>query len=133
MTKELNTHIKTSKKLVGEVVSLDAIKAVVTLAISEEMVVDNFGLAHGGFTFGLADYAAMVLVNHPNVVLGKAEVKFIKPTVLGDQLVATAAYKDKGNGVKSVVEVIVLNQHQAKVFEGDFTCFSLDTHVLSKK
>jgi acyl-coenzyme A thioesterase PaaI-like protein len=49
------------------------------------MVVDAHGLVHGGFVFGLADYAAMLAVNDPNVVLGAAEARFLKPVRRGDQ------------------------------------------------
>ena len=52
------------------------------------MAADGSGLAHGGFIFGLADYAAMIAVNHPNVVLGAAEVRFLKPVVSGETVVA---------------------------------------------
>jgi acyl-coenzyme A thioesterase PaaI-like protein len=127
-----NTHLKTSKKLIGNVISIEEDKAIVQLNISEEMVVDSLGLSHGGFTFGLADYAAMVLINHPNVVLGKAEVKFVKPTVVGDVLTATASYKEKINEVKTVVSVLVFNKKQEVVFEGEFVCFTLPKHVLDK-
>ena len=127
-----NTHHKTSKKLIGEVLSMQEDKAIVQLKILEEMIVDESGLSHGGFTFGLADYAAMLAVNHPNVVLGKAEVKFIKPTVKGDILTADANIIDKIDSTKSIVSVTVLNQHQTMVFEGEFVCFSLDKHILDK-
>ena len=127
-----NTHQKTSKKLIGEVLSIQEDKAIVQLKILEEMLVDESGLSHGGFTFGLADYAAMVAVNHPNVVLGKAEVKFIKPTVKGDVLTAEATIIDKIDNTKSIVSVTVLNQLQTLVFKGEFVCFSLDKHILDK-
>lgn len=127
-----NTHQKTSRKLIGDVLSIQDDKAIVQLNILEEMLVDEYGLSHGGFTFGLADYAAMVAVNHPNVVLGKAEVKFIKPTVKGDVLTAEATIIDKTDSTKSIVSVTVLNQHQTLVFEGEFVCFSLDKHILEK-
>lgn len=125
-----NTHLKTSKELVGAVISIDENKATVTLKMTKEMVVDSRGLAHGGFTFGLADYAAMVAINHPNVVLGKAEVKFMKPTVVGDELTAEAVVTEKFNPVKSAVSVSVKNQENILVFEGEFICFSLESHVL---
>jgi len=48
------------------------------------MVVDDHKLVHGGFIFGAADYAAMAAVNDPNVVLGSAEVSFLKPSKSGD-------------------------------------------------
>lgn len=131
-TKPQNTHLKASEKFIGKVISIEEEKATVALKITEEMVVDSSGLSHGSFTFGLADYAAMVLINEPNVVLGKAEVKFMKPTVVGDFLKAVAVYKEKLNDVKSVIEVSVFNQKEIKVFEGEFICFTLENHVLDK-
>ena len=126
-----NTHQKTSRKLIGEVLSIKEDKATVQLKVLEEMLVDEYGLSHGGFTFGLADYAAMLAVNHPNVVLGKAEVKFIKPTVIGDILTAEAKVVEIDN-TKSIVSVTVLNQNKTLVFEGEFVCFNLDKHILEK-
>jgi uncharacterized protein (TIGR00369 family) len=127
-----NTHLKTSKNLVGTVVLVEENRAIVTLKMIEEMTVDVKGLAHGGFTFGLADYAAMVAINHPNVVLGKAEVKFLKPTVIGDELIAEAVVLEQINTVKSLVTVTIKNQNDVLVFEGEFTCFSLEKHILEK-
>jgi len=125
-----NTHLKTSKKLVGAVVSIQENKSTVRLRMTEDMMVDSFGLAHGGFTFGLADYAAMLAINHPNVVLGKAEVKFIKPTIVGDELIAAAEVTEQVNPMKSFVSVSIKNQDNLVVFEGEFICFSLEKHVL---
>ena len=47
------------------------------------MAADGRGLVHGGFTFGLADFAAMCAVNDPNVVLGAATCKFLAPVQVG--------------------------------------------------
>ncbi len=93
------------------------------------MAVDDFGLIHGGFVFGLADYAAMIAVNDSNVVLGAAEVKFLKPAVKNDTLVAEAQVShEKGN--KRMVSVVVINE-DTTVFTGTFTCFVLEKHILS--
>ena len=127
-----NTHQKTSRKLIGEVISIQENKAIVQLKVLGEMLVDDYGLSHGGFTFGLADYAAMVAVNHPNVVLGKATVKFIKPTVKGDILTAEANVVEIIDSTKFIVSVTVFNQDKTLVFEGEFVCFSLDKHILEK-
>ena len=54
------------------------------LLTNRSMAVDETGLVHGGYIFGLADYAAMIAVNHPNVVLGSSEVKFLKPVRAGE-------------------------------------------------
>jgi acyl-coenzyme A thioesterase PaaI-like protein len=92
------------------------------------MQVDASGLVHGGFVFGLADYAAMIAVNHPNVVLGAANVKFLKPVVVADVVQATATVREE-KGKKRVVAVQVLRKDEP-VFEGEFICFVLDRHVL---
>jgi acyl-coenzyme A thioesterase PaaI-like protein len=62
----------------------------VELDLLPEMAADDHGLIHGGFVFGLADYAAMLAINHPNVVLGACEMRFLKPLLVGQTLVAEA-------------------------------------------
>ncbi|MFX1480190.1 MAG: hotdog domain-containing protein [Promethearchaeota archaeon] len=52
------------------------------------MIVDETGLIHGGFIFELADYCAMLTVNHPNIVLAKAEVNFLEAVRLNDYIIA---------------------------------------------
>jgi uncharacterized protein (TIGR00369 family) len=101
----------------------------VELRTTQKMAVDETGLVHGGFVFGLADYSAMIAVNHPNVVLGAADVKFLKPARSGDVLIAEARI-DKGEGKKQTVSVLV-TRGDTEIFKGVFTCFILDKHVLS--
>ena len=127
-----NTHLLASERLVGSVITISEKSAEVKLIITEEMSVDDFSLAHGGFVFGLADYAAMVAINEPTVVLGKAEVKFLKPVKIQEELIAKANITDKGKGKKIVVDVRVVNSKQVVVFEGEFVCFVLENHVLQK-
>jgi acyl-coenzyme A thioesterase PaaI-like protein len=100
----------------------------VELKTTQKMAVDSTGLIHGGFVFGLADYSAMIAVNHPNVVLGAADVKFIKPVKSGDILISEARVEEK-EGKKQTVSVIVTKGDTA-IFKGMFTCFILDKHVL---
>jgi len=92
------------------------------------MVADEKGLIHGGFIFGLADYASMLAVNHPNVVLAKAEVKFLKPVKLGDVMTSYAKIQKIDNN-KYTVEAFV-NVNDLKVFEGVFLCVVTPKHVL---
>jgi acyl-coenzyme A thioesterase PaaI-like protein len=82
---------------------------------------------HGGFTFGLADYAAMLSVNDPNVVLGSAETKFLAPVKVGEVLQATAEVLES-RGKKRLVKCTV--NTTKPVFEGIFTCFVLDKNIL---
>ena len=78
--------------------------------------------------FGQADYAAMIAVNHPNVVLGGADVKFLKPVKVGETLIAEARVTEV-KGKKNTVTVSVLRDDD-KVFDGTFICFVLEKHVL---
>lgn len=136
---EQRTHRRTSERLVGKPVKIEPGKAEVELLTTEEMAVDEYGLVHGGFTFGLADYAAMLAVNEPTVVLGKAEVKFLKPVRAGEKLVARAKIMEESEGGvgdgassrrKKLVKAEVFNEKNEKVFEGTFHCYVLEKHVL---
>jgi len=114
--------------LCGTLVALSDGNARVSLDASDSMAVDAFGLVHGGFVFGLADYAAMLAVNDPNVVLGAAEARFLKPVRVGDRVLADARTLDiRGKRQEVRVEATVNSE---KVFEGTFTCFVLERHVL---
>jgi len=122
------THLRADPALCGTLLALGEGSARVALSTSAAMAVDAHGLVHGGFVFGLADYAAMLAVNDPNVVLGAAETRFLKPVRAGDRLLASAQSLDTGGRKREVrVEVAVRSE---KVFEGTFTCFVLERHVL---
>jgi acyl-coenzyme A thioesterase PaaI-like protein len=62
------------------------------------------------------------------VVLGAAETRFLEPVRRGDHLIATAQTLD-AQGRKHLVRVEA-TVDSAKVFEGTFTCFVLERHVL---
>jgi len=96
-----------------------------------EMAADERGLVHGGFVFGLADYAAMLAVNHPNVVLGSSEVRFLKPVLVGERLVANAVVEktEQMEGKKIRVRVVV-RRGEEEVLTGSFLCFTPERHVL---
>lgn len=125
---EIITHQAIDQTLCGRPVHLEKGLSRVELEATPEMTADSSGLMHGGFIFGLADYAAMIAVNHPNVVLGAAEVTFLKPVVLGDKVVAEARV-EKIQGKKHWVAVAVTRQEDT-IFKGTFTCFVLEHHVL---
>jgi|Deesub1362B_J571_1020462.scaffolds.fasta_scaffold00052_47 uncharacterized protein (TIGR00369 family) len=127
-TEELKTHRLASMCLVGKVIELGDGYSRVKLECGPEMAVDEKGLIHGGFTFGCADLAAMVAVNHPNVVLGKAEVRFTKPIRVGDIIEAEARVVEV-SGKRHVVDVIVKRGGET-VLEGKFYCYVLEKHVL---
>lgn len=125
---EIKTHKKINTRLCGKAIELKDGFSRVEFIATQEMAADDMGLVHGGFIFGLADYAAMIAVNHPNVVLGAATVKFLKPVRVNDTVVAQANVIEI-KGKKQMVSVKV-QKNEDIVFEGDFTCFTLDKHVL---
>ncbi len=124
----VNTHKDISAKLCGTPLSLAPGRSVVRLTTTEEMRADDADLVHGGFIFGLADYAAMLAVNHPYVVLGAADTSFLKPVRVGETVTAEAAVQEE-SGRKRLVAVSV-RRDETEVFTGRFTCFVLDKHVL---
>jgi len=124
----IKTHNDIDPELCGKSVVLEEGFAKVMLKATDNMKVDATGLVHGGFIFGLADYAAMIAVNHPNVVLGAADTKFLKPVKAGETAFAEARV-ESSDGKKSLVNVVV-KVEDTDVFTGVFTCFVLDKHVL---
>ena len=125
----LKTRLEMNRSLCGEVLSVEEGAAVVKIVTTREMVADDHDLVHGGFIFGAADFAAMAAVNDPNVVLGSAEVKFLKPTRCGDSVTLYAKVAE-ASGKRRRVDVEGVNGSGAKVFTGIFTCFVLEKHVL---
>lgn len=128
---EIKTHQKIDQSLSGTPLELNTGFAKVKLKTDERMVADDKGLIHGGFLFSLADYAAMLAVNEETVVLAKAEVKFLKPVVLGDEVIAYATVKEV-EGKKRKVEVEVKRGEEI-VFVGEFLCVVPERHVLEGK
>ena len=98
------------------------------LTATEDMTVDEKGLIHGGFTFGLADYAAMLAVNHPFVVLGGSECRFLASVKIGDSMIASASVNETKGRKRSVS--VEINVGDVKFFKGVFACFVLKDHVL---
>jgi len=125
---EIKTHQRIDQTLSGTPVKLEPGRALVRLRTDERMVADDFGLIHGGFIFSLADYAAMLAVNEETVVLAKAEVKFLKPVRLGDEILAEAEVKEV-EGKKRKVSVEVKREEEV-VFTGEFLCVVPEKHVL---
>ncbi len=128
---EPRTHLLIDRTLCGEPDRLTDGEAVVRLETTDAMRVDEEGLVHGGFVFGAADHAAMLAVNHPNVVLGSAEVRFEAPVRVGDVVTATARVVGE-QGRRRTVEVEATVEDGSTVLTGTLTCFVLDRHVLQE-
>jgi acyl-coenzyme A thioesterase PaaI-like protein len=125
---QLNTHLTIDTSLCGHVIKLQEKYAEVLLHTTRQMAADEKGLVHGGFIFGAADYAAMSAVNDPLVVLGAAASKFVAPVKVGDAVLCKASVVSE-KGKKREVEVQAYVKDRL-VFEGSFTTFVLEEHVL---
>jgi uncharacterized protein (TIGR00369 family) len=129
---QIRTHEKINQNLSGKPINLEEGHCVIELTPTKKMRADSSGLIHGGFIFSMADYAAMLAVNHPNVLLGESTFRFIKPAIVGDLLYAQAkVIEDLGK--KRVVDVKIMKDSQnsnEKIAEGKFTCFIPKEHVL---
>lgn len=125
------THPRIDPSLCGAPVTVAPGRAEVRLVATPVMAADDHGLCHGGFVFGAADYAAMLAVNDPNVVLGAATVKFLKPVRVGEAVLARGTCSIE-HGRKRMVTVEVVREAGGEVvFTGEFACFVLDKHVLA--
>lgn len=125
---KIKTHDEIDQALCGIPVLLESGCSKVELTTTKQMAADQMGLVHGGFLFGAADYAAMIAVNHPHVVLGASDVKFLKPVRVGEKILVTAKVQES-KGKKYWVSVSVTKDGD-EVFQGMFTCFVLEKHVL---
>ena len=59
---EIGTHLAIDAELCGKVVDVSNGLSRVEMETTVRMAADEKGLVHGGFVFGLADYAAMIAV-----------------------------------------------------------------------
>ena len=65
--------------------------ATLAMTVTDRMI-NGHGIAHGGYVFLLADTAFACACNRPGsvTVAAQAEIDFLAPVRLGDELVATA-------------------------------------------
>lgn len=127
---KIDTHESIDRSLCGEPIKIEKGCSEVRLECTGNMAADSSGLIHGGFIFGLADYAAMLAVNHPNVVLGSAETRFLSPSRIGDVLTAKAKDTTPEEHKHRVQVEVFCNEE--KVFTGSFTCIVTKKHILSQ-
>jgi acyl-coenzyme A thioesterase PaaI-like protein len=128
---EIRTHAAIDRALCGTPVALAAGAATVELRTLAAMAADARGLVHGGFVFGLADHAAMLAVNEPNVVLVAAEARFLQPVRPGELLRAEARVL-RSEAPRYAVSCSV-HRDGVPVFEASFTCHVPPRHVLEPR
>ena len=126
---EVRTHSQVDENLCGRVQQLEVGRCSIEFEALHSMRADSTGLVHGGFLFSAADYAAMLAVNEPTVVLAGAEVQFVRPCRVGDKVEVNARITVMDSR-KPIVEVVALDGTKAEVFRGTFKCVVPSRHVL---
>jgi acyl-CoA thioesterase len=102
--------------------SLDAVgpgTATLSMTLTDDMV-NGHAIGHGGLTFTLADSAFAFACNSYNrsTVAAAAEIRFRRPTHLGDRVVATATERERV-GRDGVYDVLVtVGDEVVAVFTG---------------
>jgi acyl-CoA thioesterase len=106
----------------GLAMSLDAVgpgRATLSMTVRDDMV-NGHGIGHGGYTFTLADSAFAFACNSYNrsTVAAGAEIRFRRPTRLGDRMVATATERER-DGRDGVYDVeVTVGDEVVAVFTG---------------
>lgn len=97
-----------SRALGMRIVEVGPGRAVLAMAVREDMV-NGHGIGHGGLTFALADSAFAFACNSYNrtTVAAGAEIRFRRPTSLGQELVASAVERSR-EGRDGVYDVTVV-------------------------
>ena len=103
-------------------ISLDAVgpgTATLSMTLRDDMV-NGHAIGHGGLTFTLADSAFAFACNSYNrvTVAAGAEIRFRRPTMLGDRMVATATERER-DGRDGVYDVqVTVGDEVVAVFVG---------------
>ena len=93
--------------------------ATLSMVLRDDMV-NGHAIGHGGLTFTLADSAFAFACNSYNrvTVAASAEIRFRRPTRLGDRLVATATERER-DGRDGVYDVhVTVGDEVVAVFTG---------------
>ncbi|WP_350348792.1 hydroxyphenylacetyl-CoA thioesterase PaaI [Agromyces sp. G08B096] len=91
--------------------------AVVSMRVREDMT-NGFDITHGGFVFALADTAFAIACNEDErvTVAAGADITFLKATVAGQTLTATAVRRTR-SGRTGLYDVSVVDEHGDPVAE----------------
>lgn len=113
----------------GSIKELKQGSAIVFLETSRKMALDKSGLIHSGNLYSSAAYAALLSVNNPNAIVIGAEVKFLAPLEVGNEVIFKAQTLQEDTKKREVkVEGFVLD---IKIFDAMFYIAVFEKHVLS--
>ena len=93
--------------------------------IINESSLNNLGVAHGGYIFGLADTASGIaaMTNGGNVVTVDSNISYFKPAK-GDRIIAKASALKVGKTI-SVFEVDIVDEKEVMVARASMTFYNI--------
>lgn len=104
--------------LCGSIIKMSEEEVLVKFTPNEQMIGDQNNLIHSGFIFNAANYAAMCLVNQAHSLTIGAEVQFLAPIELEQEMLFLATIKyTNDRKYKVLVKGTLLD---IKIFEGVF-------------
>jgi acyl-CoA thioesterase len=117
------THDRFSQWLGIEVLEVREGYSRIRMEVRSEMV-NGFGIVHGGVPFSLADSAFAFACNNRNnlSVALDTSINFLKPTKVGDVLVAEAIEQHDGRST-GLYQITITNQHEQQVALFKGLCF----------
>jgi acyl-CoA thioesterase len=124
----VHTHQRLAPSAVGKIRDIKEGYARTEFKLHKDMAVDEHDLAFTGYIFNAANYAAMIAVNEPNVIISSAKTMFLLPIKVGEVLTFEAISKHRESKKKMIR--VTATQQGVKVFEGEFATLVYDSHVL---
>jgi len=119
-----------SKEIVGELIDITLGEwGISILETTNEMVFERSRVVRGQFIFAQAESLAIALIDAPIVLTGLSNVKFRRPVMVGEKLVAKGeVIRQRGGHYVVLVETKVGAE---KVFRGKFSVFIVDPTKVS--
>lgn len=109
-------------EVIGDVIELQLDQyGISIMEIDETQVFMKTGIARGHYIFAQANSLAVALINQEIALTAKADIRFVRPVILKERLVAKARVVDsKDNRSEIEVNTYVNNE---LVFKGMFTVY----------
>ncbi len=107
----------------GELLDLElGIRGISLLEVTGEMVFAKTGVARGHHLFAQANSLAVALIDAEVALTGTAQIRFKRPVLLGEKVIARAVV-NSGKGQRFVVTV-TSSVKDEEVFAGEFMVFA---------
>ena len=114
------------KDIVGDLIALELNKkAISTLTITPDMVLEKTGVMRGHFMFAMADTRALALVDAEVALTGVGNVKYRVPVYAGTTLVAKAEVVNRRKDRFFIHVYIFMRDKQIEVFRAKFIVVAL--------